>query len=48
MVTKDGDIIQHDYRREKISPDDLPPQLHLRIWGVRPLARKEDRATIDS
>jgi hypothetical protein len=41
-VTKEGRIISHDYRRNKISPDELPLQPHLTIFGVRPPARAED------
>ena len=32
----------HDYRRNKISPDEPPLQPRLTIFGVRPLARPED------
>ena len=41
-MTKEGRIISHDYRRNKISPDELPLQPRLTIFGVRPLARAED------
>ena len=41
-VTKEGRIIIHDYRRNKISPDELPLQPRLTIFGVRPPARAED------
>ena len=32
----------HDYRRNKISPDEPPLQPRLTIFGVRPPARPED------
>ena len=41
-VTKKGRIISHDYRHNKISPDEPPLQPRLTIFGVRPLARVED------
>jgi len=41
-VTKEGRIISHDYRRNKISPDEPPLQPRLTIFGVRPPARAED------
>ena len=41
-VTKEGRIINHDYRRNKISPDEPPLQPRLTIFGVRPPARAED------
>jgi len=41
-MTKEGRIISHDYRRNKISPDELPLQPRLTIFGVRPPARAED------
>ena len=41
-VTKEGRIISHDYRRNKISPDEPPLQPRLTIFGVRPPARPED------
>ena len=41
-VTKEGRIISHDYRRNKISPDKPPLQPHLTIFGMRPPARAED------
>ena len=42
-VTKEGRIISHDYRRNKISPDEPSLQPRLTIFGVRPPARAEDR-----
>ena len=41
-VTKEGRIISHDYRRNKISPNEPPLQPRLTIFGVRPPARAED------
>ena len=41
-VTKKGRIISHDYRRNKISPDEPPLQPRLTIFGVRAPARPED------
>ena len=41
-VTKEGQIISHDYRRSKVSPDEPPLQPRLTIFGVRPPARIED------
>ena len=41
-VTKEGRIISHDYRHNKISPDEPPLQPRLTIFGVRPPARVED------
>ena len=41
-VIKEGRIISHDYRRNKISPDEPPLQPHLTIFAVRPPARAED------
>ena len=41
-VTKEGRIISHDYRHNKISPDEPPLQPCLTIFGVRPPARPED------
>ena len=41
-MTKEGRIISHDYRRNKISPDEPPLQPCLTIFGVRPPARVED------
>ena len=41
-MTKEGRIISHDYRRNKISPDEPPLQPRLTIFGVRPPARTED------
>ena len=41
-VAKGGDIISHDYRRNKISPDDPSPHPRLTIYGVRPPGRAED------
>ena len=41
-VTKEGRIISHDYRRNKISPDEPPLQPRLTIFGVRPPTRAED------
>jgi hypothetical protein len=41
-VTKECRIISHNYRRNKISPDEPPLQPHLTIFGVRPPARAED------
>jgi len=41
-VTKEGRIISHDYRRNKISPDEPPLQPRLTIFGLRPPARSED------
>lgn len=43
LINMFGDVIRHDYKREKISPDNLPPQAHLKIWGVCPPASKEDK-----
>ena len=42
LLNKDGDVISHKCRREKISPDDPPQQPRLKICGVWPPARKED------
>ena len=41
-MTKEGRIISHDYRRNKISPDEPPLQPRLTIFGVRPPAGAED------
>ena len=41
-VTKEGRIISHDYRHNKISPDEPPLQPRLTIFGVRPPSRAED------
>ena len=41
-MTKEGRLISHDYRRNKISPDEPPLQPRLTIFGVRPPARAED------
>ena len=41
-MTKEGRIINHDYRRNKISPDELPLQPRLTIFGVRPPAGAKD------
>ena len=41
-VTKEGQIISHDYRCNKITPDEPPLQPRLTIFGVRPPARAED------
>jgi hypothetical protein len=41
-VTKEGHVISHDYRRNKISPDETPLQPRLTIFGVRPPAKAED------
>jgi hypothetical protein len=41
-ITKEGRVISHDYRRNKISPDELPLQPRLTIFGVRPLAKAKD------
>jgi hypothetical protein len=43
LIDKYEDVICHNCRREKISPDDLPLQPFLKIWGVRPPAKKEDK-----
>ena len=43
LLSKDGDVISHEYRREKISPDEPPQQPRLKISGIRLPARKEDR-----
>lgn len=40
LLNKYRDIICHDYKREKISPDDPPLQPRLKIWGVRPPAKE--------
>ena len=40
--TKEGRIISHDYRRNKISPNEQPLQPGLTIFGVRPPAKAED------
>jgi len=34
LLNKDGDVISHKCRREKISPDDPPQQPRLKICGV--------------
>ena len=34
-ITKEGRVISHDYRRNKISPDEPPLQPCLTIFGVR-------------
>ena len=41
-MTKEGRIISHDYQRNKMSPDELPLQPRLTIFGVRPPTRAED------
>ena len=41
-VTKEGRVISHDYRRNKISPNEQPLQPRLTIFAVRPPARAED------
>jgi len=41
-VTKEGRVISHKYRRDKISPNEPPLQPRLKIFGVRPPARAED------
>ena len=41
-MTKEGRIISHDYQRNKISPDELPLQPRLTIFGVRPPTRAKD------
>ena len=41
-VTKEARIISHNYRRNKISPDEPPLQPRLTIFGVRPPAKAED------
>ena len=47
LLNKDGYVISHEYRREKVSPDDTPQQPCLKIWGVRPPAKKETRPATD-
>ena len=47
LLNKDGYVISHEYRREKVSPDDTPQQPRLKIWGVRPPAKKETRPATD-
>jgi hypothetical protein len=39
-----SNVIFHNYRREKISPDDPPPMPCLKIWGVRPPAKEGDKS----
>ena len=41
-VIKEACIISHNYRRNKISPDEPPLQPRLTIFGVRPPAKAED------
>jgi len=41
-VTKEGRMISHEYRRNKISLDEPPLQPRLQIFGVRPPAKAED------
>ena len=41
--TKEGRIISHDYRRNKISPNEPPLQPRLTIFAVRPPAKAEDQ-----
>ena len=41
-VTKEGCVISHEYRCNKISLDEPPLQPHLQIFGVRPPAKAED------
>lgn len=50
LLDKYGDIISHNYRRQKISPDDPPPQPRLKIWGVCPPAKmgEKDKEPADS
>ena len=39
-VNKDGDVISHNYQRDKISPDDLLPMPRHKILGIRPPAKE--------
>jgi hypothetical protein len=44
LLSKYGDVISRNYRREKISPDDPPPTPCLKIRGVRPPAKEGDKS----
>jgi hypothetical protein len=44
LLSKYGDVISHNYRREKISPDDPPPTPRLKIWEYVHRPRKKTRA----
>ena len=39
-VNKDGNVISHNYQRDKKSPDDLLPMPRHKILGIRPPAKE--------